>query len=288
MKKHTLLFFFFALSCLIYPSCTHFKKAQKKDPPSIAVIIGPGGALTLSAIGVLKAFQEYNIPIQSVLGIGWGAWIAAVYSKNRSVDEIQWSFYKLLKRGFFEKTLLKNPLKAKNISSLDQSLKENFSSQKTKINFLCPSLNFQGQKIWHDQKFLKNAVSSCLKSPPFFKIDKAGGGSLFSVRKASELLREKNIDLIFWINPALDPALFPPSFSDYSTRFFWQELQNSFQLFSKALPPYVKVISPNLKGFYLDDFSKIKNIILIGEKEGDFFIKNLQNDSSKLIEKLFH
>ena len=250
------------------------KKLQIKDSDlKVGVIVSPGGARTLSALGVLKAFEENNIPVHHIVGIGWGAFLSAVYAKNQSVDEVQWSFYKLLKRGFFEISLLKHPLKPKSLDLMNQSLEENLNA-KTQIQFSCPFMNRRGQKIWQTEKFLQNSVKNCLAVPPFFKLDESTG-SLFSVRLAISYLKKKDMDIIIWIHVLETGPFFPRGFSKSETVFLWNELADSFHLIPEESSVYK--ITPSLGGFYLSDFSKMREIISKGEKEGVFFVEKLQN-----------
>lgn len=250
------------------------KKLQIEDSDlKVGVIVGPGGARTLSALGVLKAFEENNIPVHHVVGMGWGAYLAGVYAKNQSIDEVQWSFYKLLKRGFFEASLLKHPLKPKNLDLMNQSLEENLNA-KTQIQFSCPVMNKRGKKIWQTEKFLQSSVRSCLAVPPFFKLDKSTG-SLFSVRSAISYLKKKDIDIIIWIHVLDTTPFFPREFSKTETVFLWNELADSFHLIPEESSVYK--IAPSLGGFYLSDFSKMREIIAKGKKEGVFFAEKLQN-----------
>ncbi len=275
MKKYFLKMIFAAFILLAIGGCRSWLKKLPLEEPDlkVGVIVGPGGARTLSALGVLKAFEEHKIPVHHIVGMGWGAFLAGVYSKNQSVDEAQWSFYKLLKRGFFETSLLKHPLKSKSLDLMNQSLRENFNS-KTKIHFSCPSMNKQGRKIWQTEKFLQSSVRNCLSVPPFFKLEKSTGSLLF-VRSAVSYLKQKNMDIIIWIHALEDGPFFPHEFSKPEVVFLWNELADSLRLIPEESSVY-KVI-PSVGGFYLSDFSKMREIISKGRKEGVFFAKKLQN-----------
>ena len=275
LKSYFSKIFFIIFTLFSVGACRLLFKTPLPEKPDlkVGVIVGPGGARTLSALGVLKAFEEYNIPVHHIVGMGWGAFLAGVYSKNQSVDEAQWSFYKLLKRGFFETSLLKHPLKAKSLSLMNQSLEENFNS-KTKIHFSCPSMNKQGRKIWQTEKFLQSSVRNCLSVPPFFKLAKSTGSLLF-VRSAISYLKQKNMDIIVWIHLLETGPFFPREFSKSETVFLWNELADSFRLIPEESSVYK--VTPSVEGFYLSDFSKMREIISKGRKEGVFFAKKLQN-----------
>ncbi len=275
------LFYFFIISLLLIFHLGCFHLTQKTDHPKIGVIIGAGGARALSAIGVLKTLQSHRIPIDYLVGIGWGAWVAAVYSKNQSIDEVQWSFHKLAKRGIFKSSFLKNPLNAKNVEILNVDLKENFDIKTpTQIPFSCPSLTKKGDKVWQTQKFLERSVRNCLTVPPFFKLNSYVLGSLFSIRDSISFLKKEKMDIIIWIHPIKDGNLFPQYFSNNISYLFWSEMRAVFSKIQEE--PHVKQVSPELGSYYLYDFSKINSIISTGEEEGQNLVKILHKRYPKL------
>ncbi len=56
---------------------------------SVALVLSGGGAKAYSHIGVLKALEENNIPIDYIVGNSMGALIGAMYSSGYSPDEIE-------------------------------------------------------------------------------------------------------------------------------------------------------------------------------------------------------
>ena len=254
--------------------CQHFPGVTLKKNPKIGFIIGPGGARSLSAIGILKVFEEYDIPIKHVVGIGWGAWIAALYAKNQSLTEVRWSFYKLSKSGFFGTSILKSPLKAKSLSTLQENIKENFSTTKTKIPFSCPIMTDSYKKIWKTQNNLMSAVRSCLPLPPFFKVSNYTKTSPLSIEDSIQYLKKKGMNLIVWINPLEKGALFPSQSSHAEIKIFWKEVAYNFNNIKNTAS--VIKLSPSLSSYSMGDFSKIDSIIATGEKVGYSFVKRLK------------
>lgn len=74
-KLYTLLFTFFLLN--------HIQAQQK-----IGVVLSGGGATGLAHIGVLKALEESNIPIDYITGTSSGALVGSLYAAGYSPDEI--------------------------------------------------------------------------------------------------------------------------------------------------------------------------------------------------------
>ena len=57
-------------------------------PPKIGLALGGGFARGLAHIGVLKAFQRENIPIDFISGVSAGAIVAAAYASGTDLEEI--------------------------------------------------------------------------------------------------------------------------------------------------------------------------------------------------------
>jgi NTE family protein len=55
----------------------------------VALVLGGGGAKGLSHIGVIKALEENQIPIDYIVGNSMGAFVGALYSSGYSIDEIE-------------------------------------------------------------------------------------------------------------------------------------------------------------------------------------------------------
>ena len=59
-----------------------------KHPPVLLALSG-GGARGLAAIGVLKAFEERNIPIAAIAGTSMGGIIGGLYASGYSAQELE-------------------------------------------------------------------------------------------------------------------------------------------------------------------------------------------------------
>jgi NTE family protein len=59
-----------------------------KDLPQIALVLSGGGSRGLAQIGVLKAFEENNIPIDIVIGTSMGSIVGGLYSAGYSISKL--------------------------------------------------------------------------------------------------------------------------------------------------------------------------------------------------------
>ena len=154
MRLFLLLFFFFCLSsCQLFS----FKKKpslkpkdtqeQFKERKKLGLFISGAGVHTFSSLPLLELLQ--NIPFDFTSGTGWGAWLAALYAKNQSVDELKWNIFKLQEKGIFEEKWFDNK---KTRSRLLKILIEETFSSPLRTFFTCPVLDQKGFISWPRKK----------------------------------------------------------------------------------------------------------------------------------------
>ncbi|MEF1201970.1 patatin-like phospholipase family protein [Vibrio owensii] len=87
--------------CLVLWVCSFliatpsFAKQVSDDQsrPKIAVVLAGGGAKGAAHIGVLKALEEMNIPVDIITGTSMGAYVGGLYATGMSADEIESFIY---------------------------------------------------------------------------------------------------------------------------------------------------------------------------------------------------
>ena len=89
-KKRVLLLVLFLFSLICY--------AQPKDRPSVALVLGGGGAKGFAEIPVLEMLEKMDIPIDIIVGTSFGSVVGGLYSAGYSIqeiysliDDIEWS-----------------------------------------------------------------------------------------------------------------------------------------------------------------------------------------------------
>ena len=60
-----------------------------KNPNSISLVLGGGGARGLAHIGVLKVLKEHNIPISSIFGCSMGGLVASLFAIGTDIMQIE-------------------------------------------------------------------------------------------------------------------------------------------------------------------------------------------------------
>ncbi|MGR2766280.1 patatin-like phospholipase family protein [Photobacterium ganghwense] len=63
--------------------------AASQERPKIGLVLGGGGAKGAAHIGVLKALEEMQIPVDYIAGTSMGAYVGGLYATGMSADEIE-------------------------------------------------------------------------------------------------------------------------------------------------------------------------------------------------------
>ena len=63
--------------------------AQVSGQQKIALVLSGGGAQGMAHIGVFKAFEEHNIPIDLIVGSSAGALVGGLYAAGVTVAEME-------------------------------------------------------------------------------------------------------------------------------------------------------------------------------------------------------
>ncbi|CAH0527103.1 patatin-like phospholipase family protein [Vibrio hippocampi] len=72
---------------------TSAKHQTDKQRPTIGVVLAGGGAKGAAHIGVLKALEEMQIPVDILTGTSMGAYVGGLYATGMSADEIESFIY---------------------------------------------------------------------------------------------------------------------------------------------------------------------------------------------------
>lgn len=87
MKLYTSLFklIFFSL-CVLLSWIT-----EAKERPKVGLALSGGGARGMAHVGVLKALEEKNIPIDYIAGTSMGSIVGGLYATGMSPEDLEWA-----------------------------------------------------------------------------------------------------------------------------------------------------------------------------------------------------
>ncbi len=75
------------------PSIAQTQNDTSASRPKVAVVLAGGGAKGAAHIGVLKALEEMQIPVDIITGTSMGAYVGGLYATGMSADEIESFIY---------------------------------------------------------------------------------------------------------------------------------------------------------------------------------------------------
>lgn len=70
--------------------------------PKIALVLGGGAARGFAHVGVIRALEQENIPIDMVVGTSVGSLIGAIYASDKNSFELEWTAFALEKESLFD------------------------------------------------------------------------------------------------------------------------------------------------------------------------------------------
>jgi predicted acylesterase/phospholipase RssA len=129
----------------------------------VALVLSGGGAQGLAHIGVLKAFEEYKVPIDLIVGTSSGALVGGLYASGVSVERLEL----LVKDGSIMKLFLgRNDLSDIPIWQRNNKSSGKFSIRRSDERISGPPGLLNDQLIWRDL-FLLTAPANHLAESNF-------------------------------------------------------------------------------------------------------------------------
>lgn len=246
--------------------------ATRTEPRKVAVILGPGGAKTYAAVGVLKAFQQQRIPIDKIIGLEWGALIGALYSEKAQANDVEWKLYRMeqrnlpLPKGFFAKRMGDDSIKIMDEYLQDTFLKADLPSAKTV--FECPSRSiWTGIVTWQNRGLFREVMKRCVPFPPVFKVQGTFLAGASQASEAVERLRGEGFNVIVLVNVlgTAMPVGQDSLLENLNTVILWQEVKRAI---TEAGKLNVEVVNVDTSGFPMVQFESKKDLISLGEAAG--------------------
>jgi NTE family protein len=157
---------------------SRYRARAPNDDIKVGVALGGGGARGLAHIGVLKAFEEGDVPIGALAGTSVGALIGSLYSAGittaqleRMSQEIGWSSLTNYSRlSLFRLFLTEEGLSTKNMEIYLRDKIGNTRFDQLKIPFACVATDLQtGERIVFREGEVAFAARASATFPGMFK-----------------------------------------------------------------------------------------------------------------------
>jgi predicted acylesterase/phospholipase RssA len=243
----------------------------------VAVILGPGGAKALAEAGVLKAMQQQRLPVEKVIGLEWGALVAALYADKGQVHEVEWKLYKMQQahlpraNGFFKSS---NPT----VRVMGDFLNDAFGKETVSashVKFECPSRSlWTGTVVWQNRGSLKDAVRNCLPYPPVFRMQGSFIAGASQAREAIQKLASEGYNVIILVNVlgSAMPVSRDALLDNLNYVILWQEVKRAI---AEASRFHVETIDVDTSAYPIMKFGAQRELIQLGEAAGNRAVSGL-------------
>ncbi len=133
-----------------------YRALLPKDDIKVGIALGGGGARGLAHIGVLKAFDEEDVPVRAIAGTSVGALIGSLYAAGittsqmeQMTQEIGWSSLTNYSRlSLFRLVVTQQQLSTKNMETYLRKYIGDTNFNELKIPFACVSTDMQtGERV---------------------------------------------------------------------------------------------------------------------------------------------
>lgn len=243
---------------------------NRREIPTVTLVLGPGGAKALAHAGVIKALQESRIPVSRVIGIEWGSLAGAAFAAHGQYHEVEWKLYKLdqidlsSKGGFFGFS------RDRTIKVMNAYLRDNFGNinlANMKIPFSCPGRSFAtGAMVWMRMGTAADGLRKCLPFPTLFQLQGNWLAAPTHAREVVQTLKSEGKGLIVFVDVLGAGSPFPKDKApDASSVLLWQDMQRSV---AEAQALAGEVIRVGTDGISMDRFDRRKELFQLGEQEG--------------------
>ena len=258
-------------------------KKREKKRKKIGIALGGGASKGLAHIGVIRALEEYGIPIDYVSGTSMGALIGGWYALNGNIDSVEKIVSDLKRKDniLLTEIIRKNGkplLKDRSILNIIDREFGDARIEDCKIPFSAVATDVKnGAEVVLDKGLLAPAVKASAAIPVVFdpvKIDDrllVDGGLINPV--PANVVRDMGADIVIAVDVSthwFDISAFPAGSLN------WRNIYSVFNAMLSVLGYQISrdilkkadvVIKPPVLGFDLFDFKSAGHIIRCGYKE---------------------
>jgi len=239
------------------------QKANKETylkSKKIVYVADNGMARSFAHVGALKEINKNNIQISSIVGVGFGALIGALYSESNNLNEFEWKVLKLrndvFKESFISKKLNFSEVQRRT-KRITEFLDEVFGDKKTSDLKIPMYFGYKDQEkfiVLRNDKVKKNILLA-LSDGVHFELRPNNKKTNINMQSIGEFSRSINQGVVLYVNTD-------------------GEKNNKMAMFSDFY------LSPHLSDIDKNDFIKSNTISYRAERDLKEIIRKIQKKLS--------
>jgi len=247
--------------------------------PKVGLVLGPGLALSFAHVGVLKKIVEAEVPIHAVIGMGWSTFSAVEFSSEGSVHGLEWrasrsnELKELSSLGFWKSTF-----DEKSVQDLKQVSSTLLTSTATKNNHAKFSCSLYSSKLGKVVFSKHKNYEVCAAVPPLFNPGKTYSPFIMGANEAMQAAKDLGAEKVIYIDVLrpIDLWADKKKYVNGSSYWYWTLAQAQLAEDSRNFDKVIPVSSR--ESFGLLDFSKVLDLVSMGEDAGDDLVKFLKSE----------
>lgn len=244
----------------------------------IGLALSGGFAKGLSHIGVLKAIEDSNVPVDLISGTSIGALIGALWASGLNAEEIRKIARSIEWQNMLDFTSPREGfLEGKSIQNYINRLLKNKSFKELKIPLSIVAVDLRsGEKVIFDSGNVAKAVRCSISYPGVFTPVKIGkrelvdGGLIDPI--PVDVVRHMGSDFVIGVNLAHNPKISQLKSAKYNNDFFKSIRERFFKIEISQFKNYLKAVW-KLPRFIFKIIDKIIDILLTPKKIIDFLMR---------------
>ncbi|MEE6249892.1 MAG: patatin-like phospholipase family protein, partial [Bdellovibrionota bacterium] len=250
-------------------------------PKKLGVILGPGLVKTYAHLGVLESLERQQIPVQEIVGVGWGAIFAAGYAKEARSSGLKWQIYKVAEDQYPSKSLFGGSYEQLNLNKLDPMLKALFSSKDLKsfeIKFSCPYTmedNYSPKSV--SSGLARAEIKRCLGGNAFYKAYRKSVWDPLQIDGLVKEMRKRGIERVLVVNVLSEDDYKSSSkvVANHSEKYLWGKTDRLMDKIGNEADYYLQV---NTRSKDFSDFKENRDFERKGSSAMSSIVDRISQD----------
>ncbi len=247
--------------------------------PKIGLALGSGGARGFAHLGVLKVLYNAGIRVDMIAGSSMGALIGSFYASGLSIDEMYKIAFAFKRKYFLDFTIPKMGFIAgKRVKELIHLFTKGKNIEELDIPLAIVATDlYEGKKVIFKKGLVSDAVRASIAIPGIFVPEKINGKLLVDGgvidRVPVSVVKDMGADIVIAVDVS-NVKKTKEITSIFDVILQSLDIMQDELVFHSEIASDI-MIRPSVEQYSSREFSNIKEIIEIGEREAEKHLVNI-------------